>query len=103
MISEHGEQRGPTSNYLNTPFSRAEMMEMMVYLIKRAYSPGRVNVAVWDAEMDVDVAKFCGLEECGTASGGIGLEYTYRFAIFRGVGQIKWTGESQSRVRDWTD
>eukprot|EP00752_Nemacystus_decipiens_P008589 g7669.t1 len=68
------------------------MMEMMVYLIKQAYSPGIVNIAVWDAELDVDVAKFRGLEECGTATNGLGLNYMYRFAIFRGVGQIKWTG-----------
>jgi len=94
VFSEHGEQQGPTSNAFNAPFSRAEMMEVMVYLIKLAYSPGRVNVAVWDAEMNVDVAKFCGLEECGTASSGMGLGYMYRFAVFRGVGQIKWTGES---------
>lgn len=95
VTSEHGEHRGPTSHLFNIPGSRAEMMEMMVFLIKRAYSPGRVNVAVWDAEMDVDVAKFCGLEECGTAISGTGLAYTYRFAVFRGVGQVKWTGESQ--------
>eukprot|EP00903_Cladosiphon_okamuranus_P012461 g11670.t1 len=92
VISEKGEQLGPTSNAFNSPFSRGEMIEMVVYLIKGAYSPGIVNITVWDAEMHLDVAKFRGLEEYGTASSGVGLGYMYRFAVFRGVGQMKWTG-----------
>lgn len=96
IVGESGEHLAPTSHLYNDPASRAEMMEMIVYAIKRAYSPGRVNVAVWDAALDLDLAKVCGLVECGTATSGTDLEYEYRFAVFRGVGQIKWTGESQA-------
>eukprot|EP00752_Nemacystus_decipiens_P001505 g1477.t1 len=90
IFSAAGEKLAPTTRSRNYTNSRAEMMEIMVYKIKEAYFPHQVNVTTWDAALDMDVAKCCGLEECGTARNESGLEY--RFAIFRGVGEINWTG-----------
>lgn len=71
-------------------------MEIIVYKIKEVYFPYTVNVVTWDAALDLDVAKCCGLEECGTAVNASGLEY--RFAVFRGVGEINWTGETTAEA-----
>lgn len=58
-------------------------------------------MATWDAALDLDVAQCCGLEGWGTAKNERVLEY--RFAIFRGAGQIKWQGErtAVSSSREW--
>lgn len=90
IVSGAGEPLAPTTLRRNYTDSRAEMMQIIVYKIKEAYFPREVNVATWDAALNLDVARCCGLEECGTAENESGLEY--RFAVFRGVGQIKWTG-----------
>lgn len=92
IFSAAGEKLAPTARRRNYTTSRAEMMEIIVYKIKETYFPHQVNVATWDAALDMDVAKCCGLEDCGTARNGSGLEYC--FAIFRGVGEINWTGET---------
>lgn len=92
ILNGVGEHLAPTTKRRNNPHSRAEMMEIIVSKIKGAYFPHQVNVATWDAALNLDVAKCCGLEEYGTAKNEYGLEY--RFAVFRGVGQIKWTGKT---------
>lgn len=86
-----GKKLGPTSQYANNPRSGTEMMEGIVNTLKQAYYPGQINVATWDADLKLDTMKCCGLTEYGTAKSANGLEY--RFAVFRGVGQMHWTGE----------
>lgn len=86
-----GKKLGPTSEHANNPRSGTEMMEGIVHTLKQAYSPGLVNVATWDAALKLDTMQCCGLLEYGTAKSTNGLEY--RFAVFRGAGQMHWTGE----------
>lgn len=59
--------------------------------MKQAYSGEQVNVATWDAGLLLDSMKCYGLAEFGVAQSGNGLEYA--FAVFRGAGELKWTGE----------
>lgn len=91
IIGKDGKHTAPASRQLSNPSSRAEMMEGIVYTIKRAYSGQHVNIATWDAGLRLDSMKCCGLAECGTAQSGNGLEYA--FAVFLGAGEIKWRGE----------
>eukprot|EP00903_Cladosiphon_okamuranus_P013619 g12683.t2 len=90
VYSQAGARLAPTTTRNNYTNSRAEMMETLVYKIKEVYFPHTVNVVTWDAALEFDLAKCCGMEECGTAVNGSGLEY--RFVVFRGVGEINWTG-----------
>eukprot|EP00903_Cladosiphon_okamuranus_P009217 g8801.t1 len=98
VIGKNGKHHAPASSHRSNPSSGAEMMEGIVFTIKRAYSGEPVNVATWDAGLKLDSMQCCGLAEFGIVHSENGLKYA--FAVFRGAGEIKWRGGLRAGVPD---
>ncbi|CAM9410925.1 unnamed protein product [Scytosiphon promiscuus] len=101
-LRAHGFTIGPYDKrvaYRRTdPEIRAETMEAAVNAIKSAYYPHAVNVATWDAALDMGTAEFEWLMESGTVKSVKGL--VHRYAVFWGQGYMKWEGGLPTGVPD---
>ncbi|CAM9663059.1 unnamed protein product [Hapterophycus canaliculatus] len=101
-LRAHGFAIGPYDKRVayrrTTPEIRGETMETAMNAIKSAYYPHGMNVAMWDAALDMETAEFEWLVESGTAKTVKGL--VHRYAVFWGQGYLKWEGGLPTGVPD---